>query len=450
MDSEIDSSRSQSKALGDGALELTWMDEVEEHPIEWIEEGWLARRSITLVDGDPGVNKSAYVYDVAARISRDNGLAVLLTAEDDIRSVAKPRLRAAGADLSRVVVLQASFDPETGSMITIPEDIQKIATAIKQARTRCNPSTVLIAVDPIVAYLDSAATNSWKDQDVRRALTPLQKLCAAEDAACLVIRHFKKDTDASLMHRGGGSIGFQGLVRLSCAIVLDPDDEEPDPNKRRRLLVAVKSNLGAKARTKAFRVEPFTYDKIMTTGALERIETFKLVWEGTTDQTAENMERRSASGSTQQTQLELASRFLQVLLRNGPKAKADLLWGARHIGNISESTLGRAAKSVGVVKRKFGAARGGSQVWYWALAVDQFEQLDDLVMSKQPEDQTTDSDRFDLTRPEGISASWTDLLHAATDGDFTWDEVVDQRALRDEEDRWTRALYEDVLRESAN
>ncbi len=387
--------------------ELVWFEDITEKPVEWVIEGWLARRTITLVDGDPGVNKSAFVYDTAALVTQLGGVAVLLIAEDDLEAVAKPRLRAAGAILSRIAVLRAKRDEQGNSYaITIPDDLARLRQAVAEARRRHDPNLVFIGVDPIVAYLDSKATNSWKDQDVRRALEPLLRLCAEENATCIVTRHFMKDSGRSLLHRGGGSIGFQGLVRLSCGIVLDPDDDEPDPNKRRRLLVSVKSNVGPKPRSRLFHVEPVSYDVIDADGGVDIIDTFKLVWDGDSEQTAESlMSAASASGGVPKK--EIACWFLKGLLANGPMSAVAIEGKAKAMVNVSKSTLERAAKELGIKKKRLGSARGGTQEWFWALNYQQFGTLDDGALvetswSGQVKDVDGQPD-FESTRPDHVS-----------------------------------------------
>ena len=84
----------------------------EEREFEWLWDLFIPLGMVTIMFGDGGVGKSTVSYDVAARITtkellpfndeRVSGSVLILTKEDTIESIIKPRLRVAGADLDRV------------------------------------------------------------------------------------------------------------------------------------------------------------------------------------------------------------------------------------------------------------------------------------------------------------------------------------------------------------
>src|SRR5438309_479207 len=87
--------------------------DVEHEPVEWLWPGYILYRKLAILDGDPGMGKSTLSLDIAARVSagapmpdgsmcRPGGV-LLLTAEDGLGDTVRPRLEAAGADLTRVV-----------------------------------------------------------------------------------------------------------------------------------------------------------------------------------------------------------------------------------------------------------------------------------------------------------------------------------------------------------
>src|SRR6185503_11668536 len=95
---------------------------------------WIPLGMLSMLDGDPGLGKSTVLLDLAARLSRGDTMpdgsqgpgpaaTVILTAEDDPARVVRPRLDAAGADVSRVAVIRmADGDGEREPSIT-PEDV---------------------------------------------------------------------------------------------------------------------------------------------------------------------------------------------------------------------------------------------------------------------------------------------------------------------------------------
>lgn len=76
--------------------------DVKPEPIEWLWENYVPKGMVTVVGGFPGVGKSTINYDLAARVSRQGDVVLVLTAEDHLAAVVRPRLDAAGADLNLV------------------------------------------------------------------------------------------------------------------------------------------------------------------------------------------------------------------------------------------------------------------------------------------------------------------------------------------------------------
>ena len=155
------------------------LSEVETEQVSWLWRGWLALGKLSVMDGDPGLGKSATVLDIAAQVSsgrefpdgtrNDVGLGgvVVLSAEDTLSDTIKPRLEAAHADLERITSMAMLPDGSGHErLLSIPEDFQHL-----EAEIRCMEAK-LVVVDPLVAFF-SKRVDSHKDQDVRRALAPL-------------------------------------------------------------------------------------------------------------------------------------------------------------------------------------------------------------------------------------------------------------------------------------
>src|SRR5215212_145295 len=150
---------------------------VEPEEVSWLWPSWLALGKLALVDGDPGLGKSAMTLDLAALVSSGKGFpdgaecepagVVLLSAEDGLADTIRPRLDVAEADTSKILAL-ATVPDENGHerFLSIPEDIPHIEKGIERV------GAGLIVVDPLMAFLSGDA-NSHRDQDVRRALAPL-------------------------------------------------------------------------------------------------------------------------------------------------------------------------------------------------------------------------------------------------------------------------------------
>src|SRR5512145_1393883 len=107
----------------------------------------------------------------------------------------------------------------------------------------------LLVIDPISAYLGK--TDSFKDAPVRALLAPLAAFAAKHDLAVLAVMHLTKADDRRAITRANGSIAFVGAARIVLMVGEDPKAQEGNEKSDRRFLVAVKSNLGGKARTLA-------------------------------------------------------------------------------------------------------------------------------------------------------------------------------------------------------
>lgn|GEM_PF-3456641 len=243
--------REASAASAPGPVIVRLADVEPGRAVEWLWRGHVPRGTVTIFEGDPGLGKSALTCDLAARVSTGApmpdgtpgvvGGAVILSAEDSLRDVIRPRLEAAGADLERVVALAAIRTAEGERLPELPLDLGALERAIVES------SAVLVVIDPLMAYL-GVEVNSWRDQDVRRALAPLAALAERAGCAVVIIRHLNKGAGGSAIYRGGGSIGIVGAARAAFVVAKDPDDATA------RVLAPVKCNLAAPPASRTFRV----------------------------------------------------------------------------------------------------------------------------------------------------------------------------------------------------
>ena len=113
-------------------LKLINMSDVQAEEIKWLWYPFIAYGKMTIVQGDPGDGKSTLVLNIAAKLSRgerlepemniDNPVNVIYqTAEDGLADTVKPRLEQAGADCSRISII----DESEKSLSMIDERIEK-------------------------------------------------------------------------------------------------------------------------------------------------------------------------------------------------------------------------------------------------------------------------------------------------------------------------------------
>src|SRR6266550_798616 len=192
--------------------------DVEAVNVTWLWSGRFPFGKLTCLDGDPGLGKSTILYDVAAKYSAglpfpdgvtpdyDAGVVLVCTAEDGYADTVRPRLEAAGADLSRVHFFDAVKveGQDFQRPPTFPADIRDMERAITDTGAR------MVIVDPLFAFL-GGETNTWNDANMRQALAPLQAVAERLSVALIVIRHWTKGTKQAI-YRGGGSIGISYAV----------------------------------------------------------------------------------------------------------------------------------------------------------------------------------------------------------------------------------------------
>ncbi|GIW82601.1 MAG: hypothetical protein KatS3mg105_4408 [Gemmatales bacterium] len=322
---------------------------VHAEPVSWLWPGWIPRGTLTLMDGDPGLGKSTLTLDLAARVSRgwemppaagpcvgaEPGGVLLLSAEDDLARVIRPRLDAAGADVSRIHALQAIAVGDERRPPILPADLVRIEPLIGDYGIE------LVIVDPFMAFLD-ATIDSHRDHDVRRCLHALKELAERSGVAILLIRHLNKLNHSTAMYRGGGSIGIIGAVRSGLIVGRDPHNEHV------RVLASVKSNLGPVPRSLAYALEPC--------GDVARIG-----WIGETDLGPDDILARPEKPRTAFAERE-AEEWLRSQLAAGPVSAAELVDKAEADG-ISKRTLDRAKKAIGVRSSK----NSFTGEWHWEL-----------------------------------------------------------------------------------
>lgn len=327
--------------------------DVQPEAVMWLWPGWLPRGKLALLDGDPGLGKSLITLDLAARVTTGAPMpdgtgggepagVVILTAEDDLSDTVRPRLDAAGADVSKIAALTAVRRTTDGGGEVLDTPTLLDLEALRQAIAFV--SAALVIIDPLMAYLPGQV-DSHRDQDVRRVLAPLAALAAETNAAVLVVRHLSKTTVGNPLYRGGGSIGIMGAARAGLIVGKDPED----PTGEQRVLAVTKCNLAAPPPGLAYR---------LAADGPVRVE-----WLGQTALTADAL-LAAPPGGEERTALADAEAFLRAFLADGPVEAKTIQARAREAG-IAEPTLRRAKARVGV--EAFLTGFGAAGRWHWRL-----------------------------------------------------------------------------------
>jgi hypothetical protein len=323
---------------------LVRLDTVTPEKVQWLWYPYIPLGKITLIDGDPGNGKSLFSIDLIARVTSGlpmpdggtgiQGGAVILALEDGLADTIVPRLEAAGGDKSRVVALQGVADTRGELRFPTIADVEHIARACDEVQAK------ILVVDPLMAYMGDV--NSWKDQDIRQGMAPLVRMAEKKNVAAMVIRHLNKSSTSHSVYRGGGSIGFIGLARVSLLIAKDPENED------RRILAGIKSNLAP--------LPPSLSYVIDNCGDIP-----KIAWGGTCSHTADAL-LAVPQTPEEKSAFDEAKEFLLEILAKGMINANEILKEAKRAG-ISEKTLKKAKKALAVRSEK--SEFGGG--WFWRL-----------------------------------------------------------------------------------
>lgn len=226
-------------------LKMIKMSEVQSQEIDWLWYPFIPYGKLTIVQGDPGDGKTTMVLNIAAKLSKGEGLEenmkvpepmniIYQTAEDGLADTVKPRLESAGADCERVLVID-----ESDKSLSMSDE--RLEEAIKQTGAR------LLILDPIQAYLGGGVDMN-RANEARDMTKKLGALAEKYKCAIVLIGHMNKAAGNKAAYRGMGSIDFFAVARS--ILLVGRVEGQPDI----RAVVQIKNNLAAFGHPKAFQL----------------------------------------------------------------------------------------------------------------------------------------------------------------------------------------------------
>ncbi len=335
-------------------------DEITPERIDWLWPGRIARGKLTVVAGHPGTGKSQITSSIVATVTRGGrwpvdqtcaplGSTVILSAEDDAADTIIPRLIAAGADLSKLHVVDAvrALTPDG-----IPDrrgvDLGKDVLALELLLAHIG-DVALIVIDPITAYLGRA--DSHVNAEVRGLLMPLAQLAERSRAAIIAVTHLRKSAGSEALLAVIGSLGFVAAARAAYLVVKDAQDPQ------RRLWLPAKNNIAPDVCGLAYRIVSCTI--------ANDIETSRIEWEPDPVKiTADAALAAHPDTDDMRSDRDAAADWLREVLSAGPMLARDVQNEAKAAGH-SWATIRRAKDAIGVCVRREGFGKDGA--WHWTL-----------------------------------------------------------------------------------
>jgi hypothetical protein len=345
--------------------------DIEPERLEWVWPGRIAKGKLVLIGGPPGLGKSQLTAFVSATISTGGawpcgeghaprGSVLFLSAEDGIADTIVPRLMAAGADRSRVEIIEAVTNPDGKGRKTFS---LKTDVALLEAKAKTMGDVRLIVIDPISAYMGGADGNG--NVATREALEPIASMANRLGIAVLAVTHLNKGGDGqqNALNRFAGSIAFVAAARSAFAVIEDSED------KTRRLLLQAKNNLSPKCDGLAFRIEQREVaDGILSSNVVFEDEHV----DRSIDEALSASEGRGGTGDSGGGLAHEAAEFLKIALAAGPADVLKIESEARAAGLLAEGKpvsqskpFRSARKMLNVQLEKVGFMSGAK--WRWRL-----------------------------------------------------------------------------------
>ena len=218
--------------------------DIEQTSVEWLWFPYIPFGKLTIIQGNPGEGKTYFTMMLTAACTNRKLFpnmediepfnVIYQTAEDGMGDTIKPRLVEAGADLSRVMVIDDSEE-----VLTLSDD--RIEKAVRQNHVR------LVITDPVQAFI-GADVDMNRANEVRPVFRKLGMIAEKTSCAIVLIGHLNKSSGTQSTYRGLGSIDIMAAVRSLIFI----GKVRKDPTTR--VLIHEKSSLAPPGETMAFKL----------------------------------------------------------------------------------------------------------------------------------------------------------------------------------------------------
>lgn len=289
------------RVAGDKAAEAeaksdTWnplprsLAQVERTNVDWIIPGFLARKELTILEGDPAAGKS-YLCQVISGCICDGksvplfpshtmkpGRVVYFDTENTAGTVTKARI-----EDNKVEHLENFFQGEDPFSIDDEERWELVMDRLIELR----PS--LVVFDTINTYIGGSDT--YRASEVQQAMGYFKRIALELDCPVVLIRHLTKGGKEKAIYRGQGSIAFTGAARIVATVGRWGGEDD-----KARVVTCTKNNLGAYFKSFTYSIEGLG-DRGGHTGRS------RLVWGEHVDATAdevfsdEKKEKNEAAGT---------------------------------------------------------------------------------------------------------------------------------------------------------
>ena len=310
------------------------MDAVEVKEVQWLWKPYIPFGKLTIIQGDPGEGKTTFVLRLAAALTLGKCFnasgdmvdiepmnVIYQTAEDGLADTVKPRLLAAGADCSKVMVID-----ESDKSLSMDDERLEIAINATSAK--------LLILDPLQAYLGERMDMN-RANEAREMTKKLSALADRTGCAIILVGHMNKGSGVKAAYRGIGSIDFFAIARSVLLVARVPEDSTL------RAVAQIKNNLAVEGEIMVFRLD----------------EERGFTWIGQYDISIDEL----LAGYSNSDKHKTAEDFLRRILSNGQMVPASSVFAQAKALGISKRTVENVKMELGIKSVKEGSS------WVWKL-----------------------------------------------------------------------------------
>lgn len=248
------------------------LENVQTAAVEWLIPGLFPRGELSVLGADGGTGKGLWQAQLIAYVTagkgdgffpgpaRAPGNVLVFSGEDDPARVLRPRLLAAGADVSRVFFMTSDgFYRRSGHLLAI--DSEEFSAIVRSA------APDMVIVDPYQSFLSMDIKMAERNQ-MRGTTTPLRAVLRETNAAGLLVAHSNKKGAVFGRQRLADSADLWDASR--CVVMMGRD-------KLTKQVYASneKNSYAPECRTTLFTIEGATVEGVKTAVAVYQGNTEK-------------------------------------------------------------------------------------------------------------------------------------------------------------------------------
>lgn len=324
--------------------------QVERRNIDWLVPDLLARKELTIVEGDPGIGKSYLVQVMAGLICDGKPIPVFKSYTPPMGNVAyfdtentADTVTLARLEENGVVNLDRYFQGEDSFTIDDEERWQLVVDRLREL------SPQLVVFDTINTYI--GATDTYRSSETQQAMGFFKHIATELDCSVILLRHLTKGSGVKAIYRGQGSIAFTGAARIVVTVATLPDDDSI------RVVACTKNNL-----TKPFRSFTYSIDGLPDRDG--KTNRSKLHWGDIVDLSSDaliNAPSQKEDGEKGPSEIDLAVKAMsKALEEEGGRIQINSIRKQGQGRGISYRALSRAAEILELER-----VPGGKGVFYW-------------------------------------------------------------------------------------